>query len=555
MGEDGRCRSLDAMPALLSHEAPRGRALARQALARRGQAEHLAAAVARLDDPREGAGDAVTGLLASLDLDRVEETARLILHTTHPSPAQLAWAIDQLEQSFPAGEEEELVTRLFLSLSSHPPRVRSALARLAGRWVGAGDHLPDLLADPDASVQLAALEALHDSGQTGDEQVRPLVSSPSPRLRAAAVRCLECLDGLDFLSQDEDARVRIALAGRLGSLLENDPHPLVRAAALTPPRAAHLLAHPEQETSWHVLHAAAALMHRPAWDLEPRPSWQPPTPIAATPAPLAIEVGTPPHARFLGPARLRVPPIGLSGHYGLCVEGFTRAVERGLDFLFWEPNYQTLTTFTTRLPPSTRRNLHFLAGTFEATPQRLRNDVEKALRTLHIEQLALFLVFWVRGSSRITDEMRRMLERLKQAGQVGQFSLSTHDRALAVEAIEAGWDPIMVRHSAAHRGAETAVLPHAVAHGTSVITFNSTCYGRLLRPPGGLSAADCYRYSLAQPGVTLCLSAPANLEQLEETLQVAEDPVLPADRLTEIIEHGAEVYREETLFRQTIRGR
>jgi aryl-alcohol dehydrogenase-like predicted oxidoreductase len=154
--------------------------------------------------------------------------------------------------------------------------------------------------------------------------------------------------------------------------------------------------------------------------------------------------------------------------------------------------------------------------------------------------------------------MRRMLERLQRDGSLGMFSLSTHNRALAVEAIEAGWDPVMVRHSLAHRGAEREVFPAAQARGTSIITFNNTCYGRLLKPRGGRpapTAADCYRFSLMQPGVTMCLSAPASLEQFEETLQVAAQPVLVEERRPWLEEHGAQVYREETLFRQTIRGR
>jgi hypothetical protein len=115
----------------------------------------------------------------------------------------------------------------------------------------------------------------------------------------------------------------------------------------------------------------------------------------------------------------------------------------------------------------------------------------------------------------------------------------------------------MVRHSLAHRGAETAVLPHAVDRGTSVITFNNTCYGRLLRPNESRpapTAVDCYRYSLTQPGVTMALSAPADLTQLSETLSVADDPRLPPERLGWLLEHGAETYREETTFRRTIRS-
>src|SRR5262249_20186492 len=160
--------------------------------------------------------------------------------------------------------------------------------------------------------------------------------------------------------------------------------------------------------------------------------------------------------------------------------------------------------------------LRFLAGTFEATPQRLLTDVERALRTLRIEQIALFMIFWVRGWSRISPEMRALLERLKREGKIGTFGLSTHDRGLAVEVIADGWNPVMVRHSLAHRGAETAVFPHAIQRGTSIITFNNTCYGRLLRPHSerdrpAPTAADCYRYSLMQPGVTMALSAPADL--------------------------------------------
>jgi hypothetical protein len=295
----------------------------------------------------------------------------------------------------------------------------------------------------------------------------------------------------------------------------------------------------------------------PAWRLDPSPLWLPPKVGLSLPEPLSVTPGAPPNPRPLGPDGLVVPPVGLSGHYGLPVEGFAHAIQRGLNLLFWEPNYQTLTAFSSRLSPSTRRQLRFLAGTFEATPQRLLADVERALRTLRIEQVALFMVFWVRGWSRITPEMRSMLERLKREGKVGTFGLSTHDRGLAVEAINGGWNPVMVRHSLAHRGSETAVFPHAIQRGTSIITFNNTCYGRLLRPHGDRpapTAADCYRYSLMQPGVTMALSAPADLTQLAETLSVAEDPSLPAERLAWLLEHGAATYGEETTFRRAIRA-
>jgi aryl-alcohol dehydrogenase-like predicted oxidoreductase len=250
--------------------------------------------------------------------------------------------------------------------------------------------------------------------------------------------------------------------------------------------------------------------------------------------------------------------VGISGHYGLPVEGFVRAVEEGVNLLFWEPNYYTLSEFATRLVPEQRRGLHFLAGTFEASGPRIRRDVERAVRSLHIERLALFLVFWTRSWERITDEVRGTLERLQQEGLIGMAGLSTHSRTLAVEALGTGWNPVMVRHSAAHRGAETQVFPHAHVAGASIITFNNTCYGRLLKPQGDRPippAADCYRYTLSFPAVTMCLSAPATMEQLEENLKALRQPHLADDRQQALLEQGAGVYREETLFRRLVRSR
>jgi aryl-alcohol dehydrogenase-like predicted oxidoreductase len=150
------------------------------------------------------------------------------------------------------------------------------------------------------------------------------------------------------------------------------------------------------------------------------------------------------------------------------------------------------------------------------------------------------------------------LDDLRAEGKVHTTSLSTHDRPLALQAMSAGWNPVMVRHSAAHRGAETTLFPQAVALGISLLTFNNTCYGRLLRAHGPTpppSAADCYRYALEQPGVSACWTAPATLEQLEANLEALVDPVLPAERRTALLAHGAAVYAEDTAFRQLVRSR
>jgi hypothetical protein len=578
MGEAGRRQALGTMPFLLGHADERIRGVAADALRAWGEAPLLAEAVALLDEPRSEAAESVVKLLASLDLDRVEETARLLLHREAVSPAQLAWAIDQAGVVFPIEEEQAVLVALLAQAGEHAPAVRAALVRLASRRGGAhvGPTLLRFLADPDPLVQADALSGLdtqvNRETRPSTEDLRRLLASPSAAVRVGAVRLVEgspeAEDLLGPLAADPDAAVRVALveylagfqepwAQELFARLQADPHPHVRAAALTPARAQELAAEPTRETSWHVLGRAARLARISLWRLEPAKPWQPDEEMTPDPESLHLLHGETPHARLLGPQKLLVPPVGLSGHYGLPVEGFVRGVEAGMTLLFWESNYHTLTEFAGRLNAADRNALSFLVGTFEAEGKRVRRDAERALRMLGVERLALFLIFWVQSWARVSPDVRETLERLKEEGKVASFGLSTHARPLAVEAMEAGWDPIMVRHSAAHRGAEERVLPRAVQFGTGLLTFNNTCYGRLLQPRAGLpapSAADCYRFSLAQPGVTACLSAPATLEQLEDTLAVLRDPHLPEDRRAQLEVQGAALYEEEKVFQKLVRS-
>jgi aryl-alcohol dehydrogenase-like predicted oxidoreductase/HEAT repeat protein len=574
-GEEGRRQALDSMPFLLGHTDERIRAVAGKTLRDWGEISHLAQVVGLLDEPRHEAVGSVVKLLSELDMDRSEELARFLVHLPEPTPAQLAWALDRIGPVLAPEEEQPALIGLMQRASVQPPRVRCALARLAARWehAAAGNWLRGLLEDHDPAVQWEALRGLNRSPRPWlDEAILfRLLGSEHPWVRAeaatAAVRQDRGRNLLEPLAIDPDARVRSRLAeglagredawaGDLIARLTVDPHPHVRAAVLTPAQAAELIKDPVRETSWHVLAKAARMARVPLWKLEPAHPWQ----SASTPQPLAeplrVRPAAPGHVRLLGPERLAVAPMGISGHYGLPVEGFVRAYEAGVNLMFWEPNYQTLTKFFTQLPPSDRGAIHLLAGTFEADGERVQRDAERVLRTLKVERIAIFLLFWVQSWRRVTPDVREALERLKRDGKVAAYGLSTHSRPLAVEALETGWDPVMVRHSAAHRGAEEQIFPRAAEMGASLITFSNTCYGRLLEPHAGLSpprAADCYRYTLMQPGVRACLSAPATLAQLDENLTALRDPPLPDERRTHLQAFGEGLYQEETTFRRFVR--
>ncbi len=444
-----------------------------------------------------------------------------------------------------------------------PCHLAEALALLDEPRLGAGETLTWLLERldldrlEDAARFILALPAplpkqqawaktqLNESGEAPSEPelCDELGRHRDPRMRASAA---------EQLAKRVDAH-----SAALLRQLQMDYHPHVRAAALTLERAAELIQEPTRETSWHVLANAARMMKTPLWNLEPETPWRPDEPLRVAAEPLCLTQPLPPNTRRLGPDKWLVSPMGVSGHYGLPVEGFASAYQAGVNLMFWEPNYQTMTDFFTRLPAAERNAIHVIAGTFEADGKRILRDAERVLRSLKIERISLFLLFWVQSWKRLTPDVRASLDDLQTSGKVARYSLSTHNRTLAVEAMETGWNPLMVRHSAAHRGAEHQLFPRAVELGTSLITFNNTCYGRLLKPRDAVPpcASDFYRYTLAHPAVTVCLTAPATQEQLEENLSAMVDLELPEDRRRRLHEYGDAVYREDTIFRQLVRSR
>jgi hypothetical protein len=329
-------------------------------------------------------------------------------------------------------------------------------------------------------------------------------------------------------------------------------HPHARAEALTAESARELVADPTRETSWFVLARAAKMCRVPIWNLAPEKPWKPPAQPREVLEPLALPALNLVRPVQLGAGGPVVSPLGVSGHYGLPVEGYVRAAECGVNLFFWEPNYATLTRFMTRLSPADRRTVHVLAGTFEADPGKIRKDVERVLRNLKLERLSIFLIFWTQSWGRITPDVRTVLERLKADGLVQVFGLSTHNRGIARDAILEGWDPVMVRHSAAHPKAETEVFPFARERGTSILTFNNTCYGRLLDP--SFRPSDCFRYTLNTAGVSACFTAPSTLEYLEENLDALRNPELSAEVRERLLKRGEWMYREDTVFRKTVRA-
>lgn len=145
--------------------------------------------------------------------------------------------------------------------------------------------------------------------------------------------------------------------------------------------------------------------------------------------------------------------------------------------------------------------------------------------------------------------------RLKELGLIRFVGLTTHNRKLVPELHREGlFDVIHFRYNAAHRSAEADIFPFVTNQETKdgerpgMVSFTATRWGKLLRAnkmPAGeppLTAAECYRFVLSNPGVDVCMMGAKNKEQMQENLRVLEQGPLTEQELERVWKIGDHVY-------------
>ena len=470
---------------------------------------------------------------AALQIDaaaRGDDWARALtaLADPHHGPRAIAtrWVVrthrqdgtTQLRDPDPAVREAALTADHAAALVADPDPwvVRAAIEHLVVAWHGHSDvpatvaHAAQrALASTDPWVRAQACR-LPITGQL--EQVIAALADPDEMVRSAA------LDALEH-AQNLDTRLRAITASPRGGV--NPPHSTSGS-----------------DVARRMIHA---WLHGDALPAVATP------PIVTTPraprAPATVD-----HRAF-GRAGFTVAPLAISGAFDLSPAGLRTAADAGVNLWFWEPAYDNLTRF---LHP--RAADHVITGSYHADARSIEADVDRALRKLRRDTLDVLLLFWTRSPARVDPAAYAAIAHLKRSGKVRALGFSTHHRDLARTALQTSpWDVVMIRHSAAHPGIETELLPTARELGTAVITFSALTYGRMLSGPHAPTPADCYRYSLSQPGVTACISAPRRRDEVVENVDVLRTPILAPEKLAALREHGLGVRAENQRFNALLR--
>lgn len=245
--------------------------------------------------------------------------------------------------------------------------------------------------------------------------------------------------------------------------------------------------------------------------------------------------------RPLGRTGLMVSRLGLGSSYGVRGVDVDRAVERGVNYLYWGSRRDgDFGRAITRACRRDRAGTVVVVQSYARAAIALRPSLELALRRLRLDHADVLLLGWWNAPppERIVDAA---LE-LREAGKCRALMVSCHHRpTFATFIADPVWGAIMVRYNAAHRGAEGEVFPHLRPGGDApapgVVAYTATRWGGLLDPrlvPAGERlprGSDCYRFALTRPEVDVVLAGPRDGEELDEALAALDRGPLSDDEL------------------------
>jgi predicted aldo/keto reductase-like oxidoreductase len=237
---------------------------------------------------------------------------------------------------------------------------------------------------------------------------------------------------------------------------------------------------------------------------------------------------------------LTVGRLGLASSYGAPAGAYRHAFERGCNYFYWGSiRAKAMADAIRELAPSSREKIVVVLQSYSRYGWRLTPKIESSLRTLKLDY-ADILLLGLHNTIPRAAVMESAL-RLKEQGRVRHIAVSAHHRPIFRQYVnDRRFDMLMLRYNAAHRGAEDQVFPALASAATprpGVVSYTATRWGMLVNPhytPTGVrvpTATDCYRFVLSNPHVDICLTGPANSEEMEMNLRAIELGPLSPDEL------------------------
>ena len=250
--------------------------------------------------------------------------------------------------------------------------------------------------------------------------------------------------------------------------------------------------------------------------------------------------------------------LGLGAREDRFADGVAIAAERGVNLFFiYHLGSGRWAGALRELAAQDRSHIAITAGSGGRSPDGLRRSLDAYLDAFATDHLDVYFAEYVQPDEdpeRIhgDDGALAQLARWKDEGMIRFVGATAHDRAVSRRLAEdPRLDVLMQRYNMAHRKGADEVFPSCRDNDVAVIAFTATRWGSLMEGHAGWhgeppSAADCYRFCAAHPGIDVVLASAPIAAELNEDLQVLDAAPMTDAEIERWQRYGDLVYGDGT---------
>ena len=274
-----------------------------------------------------------------------------------------------------------------------------------------------------------------------------------------------------------------------------------------------------------------------------------------------LMVNPPRHAEL---GRLgRICRLGLAtrGNTHLESDAVLEAIDHGVNYLNWCGHRDGMSQAVRRLG-ARRRDVLVAVQLSARTANDTRRELTEMLGELGTDYIDVVTYYYVEHLDEwdgivAPGGAAEALRAARDEGIIRAIGLTTHQRKLAAKIVAKGrLDLLMIRYSAAHRGAEDEIFPVTQKLGIPVVAFTALRWGGLMgstpEDPADFTpppAPEWYRFVLCNPAVTVVLAAPNDEAELAADLALLDQwRGLSPEDYDRLARHGQRVRRHGGSF-------
>lgn len=253
----------------------------------------------------------------------------------------------------------------------------------------------------------------------------------------------------------------------------------------------------------------------------------------------------------LGRTGLRVGRLGLAGSYGAPARAYEMAFDHGCNYFYsgsGRKRSQMKQAVRNLVSAGHRDKMVISIQTYARWGLFTRSLFTAALKSMALDHADILMLGW--HNSPPSPRLMDLALGLKAEGLIRFIGISGHNRTLfARMAAGEEMDLFHIRYNPAHQGAARECFPvFQRPDAPGLVTYTATRWGHLLRqkymPQGEapLTAPDCYRFSLSDPRVNICLTGPRSEEEMAQALTALEKGPLSHGERERVSRIGAHVH-------------